>query len=50
MDGSMAALSERWFGVTPVAGSTIVTPTPGYGVPDMNGYQERDPAPSCTFG
>jgi polar amino acid transport system substrate-binding protein len=50
MDGSMAALSERWFGVTPVAGSTIVTPTPGYGVPDMNGYQESDHAPSCTFG
>ncbi len=50
MEGALAELSERWFGVTPVAGSTIVTPTPGYGVPGFTGYQESDHAPSCTFG
>lgn len=50
MDGSLAELSERWFGVTPADGSTIVTPTPGYGVPGFTGYQESNHAPSCTFG
>lgn len=49
-DGSMAALSEKWFGVTPTEGSTIVTPTPGYGVPGFPGYQEDAPERSCDFG
>lgn len=47
LDGSMAALSEKWFGVTPVAGTTIVTPTPGYGTPGFPGHVEDDHAPSC---
>ncbi|MFN4099994.1 MAG: transporter substrate-binding domain-containing protein [Pararhodobacter sp.] len=50
IDGSMAALSERWFGVAPVEGTTIVTPTPGYGVPGFTGYQESDHEASCSFG
>jgi polar amino acid transport system substrate-binding protein len=50
MEGALAELSERWFGVTPVEGTTIVTPTPGYGVPGFTGYQDSDHAPSCTFG
>lgn len=49
-DGTMAELSERWFGVTPTEGATIVTPTPGYGVPDLPGYQESDHDVSCSFG
>lgn len=49
-EGALAELSERWFGVTPAAGSTIVTPTPGYGVPGFTGYQDSDHTPSCTFG
>ncbi|WP_145104494.1 transporter substrate-binding domain-containing protein [Cereibacter sediminicola] len=49
IDGSLAALSEKWFGVTPAAGTTIVTPTPGFGVPDLPGYQEDDHEPSCDF-
>ncbi|MFD1911280.1 transporter substrate-binding domain-containing protein [Halodurantibacterium flavum] len=49
-DGSMAELSERWFGVTPPEGATIVTPTPGYGVPGFAGYQESAHEPSCSFG
>ncbi|MCM2477071.1 transporter substrate-binding domain-containing protein [Rhizobium sp. CG5] len=48
-DGSMAKLSEKWFGVTPVAGTTIVTPTKGYGVPGFDGYVEDDHAPSCAL-
>lgn len=48
-DGSMAKLSEKWFGVTPIAGTTIVTPTKGYGVPSFDGYVEDDHAPSCAL-
>lgn len=47
IDGTMAALSERWFGVGPAEGTTIVTPTAGYGVPGFAGYVENDHAPSC---
>lgn len=47
LDGSMAELSEKWFGVTPTEGTTIVTPTPGFGVPDLPGYTESDHEPSC---
>lgn len=47
IDGSMAALSEKWFGVTPAAGTTIVTPTPGFGVPGFEGYEESAHKPSC---
>ena len=41
-DGTIAKLSEKWFGVKPPAGSAAVTVFPGYGVPGMPGY---DPAP-----
>ena len=47
IDGSMAKLSEKWFGITPVAGTTIVTPTKGYGTPGFEGYAEDDHKPSC---
>lgn len=50
MEGELAALSERWFGVTPAEGTTITTPTPGYGVPGLPGYQEDDHEPTCDFG
>jgi polar amino acid transport system substrate-binding protein len=49
IDGSMAKLSEKWFGVTPAAGTTIVTPTKGYGVPGFDGYVDDDHAPSCAL-
>lgn len=48
-DGSMAALSEKWLGVTPVEGSTIVTPTPGYGTPGYAGYEDTAHEVSCSF-
>ncbi|MGA1832582.1 transporter substrate-binding domain-containing protein [Rhizobium wenxiniae] len=47
LDGSMAKLSEKWFGVTPVAGTTIVTPTKGFGTPGFDGYKEDDHQASC---
>jgi polar amino acid transport system substrate-binding protein len=47
LDGSMAKLSVKWFGVAPKEGTTIVTPTKGYGTPGFDGYQEDDHKPSC---
>ncbi|WP_419897908.1 transporter substrate-binding domain-containing protein [Roseomonas sp. USHLN139] len=41
-DGSLAALSEKWFGVKPAADDAENTPFPGYGVPGLPGY---DPTP-----
>ncbi|WP_353476482.1 transporter substrate-binding domain-containing protein (plasmid) [Salipiger sp. H15] len=48
-DGTMVALSEKWFGVTPTEGATIVTPTPGYGTPGFDGYVETAHEVSCDF-
>ncbi|WP_422071297.1 transporter substrate-binding domain-containing protein [Tranquillimonas rosea] len=48
-DGTMAELSEKWFGVTPEEGRTIVTPTPGYGTPDFEGYDDTEHEVSCEF-
>lgn len=48
-DGTMATLSEKWFGVTPDAGATIVTPTAGYGTPGFEGYDATEHEASCTF-
>lgn len=47
-DGSLAKLSEKWFGVPPAADDLERVVEPGYGVPGMPGY---DPAPhelNCT--
>src|ERR687887_1223392 len=38
LDGTIAILHEKWFGVKPAPGSAAVTIYPGYGVPDMPGY------------
>ncbi|MEM9783514.1 MAG: transporter substrate-binding domain-containing protein [Pseudomonadota bacterium] len=46
-DGTMAALSEKWFGVAPDAGSAAVTPVKGWGQPDFEGYVDDGHAPSC---
>lgn len=47
IDGTMAALSEKWFGTTPEEGSTAVTPRPGWGEPGNTGYVEDDHQPTC---
>jgi polar amino acid transport system substrate-binding protein len=41
-DGTIAKLAEKWFGRRPEADDLAVVVTPGYGVPDMPGY---DPTP-----
>ena len=41
-DGSIAKLSEKWFATSPAPDDLERTVTPGYGVPDMPGY---DPTP-----
>lgn len=46
-DGTMAKLYLKWFGIAPEPGSTPVTVTPGYGVPDMPGYDPTPHKPAC---
>jgi polar amino acid transport system substrate-binding protein len=41
-DGTIAKMSEKWFGKKPEADDLAVVITPGYGVPGMPGY---DPTP-----
>lgn len=47
LDGTIAGLHEKWFGVAPAAGSAAVTPVKGYGEPGYSGYTEDDHTPSC---
>ena len=47
-EGFIAKLHEKWFGVAPAAGSAAVTVFPGYGVPDMPGYDPTAHTPSCS--
>jgi polar amino acid transport system substrate-binding protein len=47
-DGTIAAMHERWFGIKPAPGSAAVTIFPGYGVPDMPGYDPTEHALSCS--
>ena len=48
LDGMIAKMHEKWFGVAPAAGSAAVTVFPGYGVPDMLGYDPTAHTPSCS--
>lgn len=48
MDGTMAKLSEKWFGVTPAPGSAAITVQPGYGEPGFEGYDPTEHTPSCS--
>ena len=47
LDGTIAALHEKWFGVKPKEGSAAVTVFAGYGVPDMPGYDPTAHTPTC---
>lgn len=46
-DGTIARLSEKWFGVKPAPGSAAVTVFPGYGVPGMAGYDATAHEAKC---
>jgi polar amino acid transport system substrate-binding protein len=47
LDGTIAKMHEKWFGASPPPGSAAVTVFPGYGVPDMPGYDPTAHTPAC---
>ncbi|MEM6847764.1 MAG: transporter substrate-binding domain-containing protein [Pseudomonadota bacterium] len=47
LDGTMAALSEKWFGVTPEEGSAAVTAQVGFGEPGKTGYIAEPHGQTC---
>jgi ABC-type amino acid transport substrate-binding protein len=47
MDGTMAKLYTKWFGIPPEPGSTPVTVFPGYGTPGVTGYDPTPHKPEC---
>jgi polar amino acid transport system substrate-binding protein len=47
LDNTIANMHEKWFGVAPEPGSAAVTVFPGYGVPDMPGYDPTMHTPAC---
>jgi polar amino acid transport system substrate-binding protein len=47
-DGTLAVMHEKWFSTKPAPGSAAATIYPGYGVPDMPGYDPAEHAPSCS--
>jgi polar amino acid transport system substrate-binding protein len=48
LDGTIAKMHEKWFGVKPAPGSAAVTVYPGYGVPEMAGYDPTPHTPQCN--
>src|SRR6266699_3103639 len=47
LDGTVAKMHKKWFGVEPQPGSAAVTVFPGYGVPNMQGYDPTEHTPKC---
>ncbi|MFE8118834.1 transporter substrate-binding domain-containing protein [Brenneria goodwinii] len=47
VDGTISRLAEKWFGLTPAAGSAAVTPMPGYGPPGLPGYEDTPHPLTC---
>lgn len=47
LDGTIAAMHEKWFGTKPAPGSAAVTVFPGYGVPGAAGYDPTEHTPDC---
>src|SRR6266446_1134871 len=47
-DGTLAKMHEKWFGTKPVPGSAAATIYPGYGVPDMPGYDASEHPATCS--
>ena len=48
LDGTIAKMHNKWFGVEPQPGSAAVTVFPGYGVPNMQGYDPSEHTPACS--
>jgi len=47
IDGTIAELHEKWFGLAPAEGSAAVTPVAGFGEPGYDGYVDDGHEPSC---
>ena len=47
IDGTIAGLHEKWFGVVPAPGSAAVTAVSGYGQPGYEGFLDNGHEPSC---
>lgn len=47
LDGTIARLHEKWFGIKPEPGSAAVTVFKGYGVPGTEGYDPTEHTPQC---
>lgn len=47
IDGTIAGLHEKWFGLPAAPGSAAVTPVAGYGEPGYDGYVDDGHEPSC---
>src|SRR3974390_2249520 len=47
-DGTLAKMHEKWFGTKPAPGSAAATVYPGYGVPDMPGYDATEHPAACS--
>jgi polar amino acid transport system substrate-binding protein len=47
LDGTVAKLHEKWFGLKPEPGSAAVTVYVGYGVPGMDGHDPTPHTPKC---
>jgi ABC-type amino acid transport substrate-binding protein len=48
MDGYIAKLHEKWFGIKPAADSWVHKVAPGHGVPGMDGYDPTPVTPKCS--
>jgi polar amino acid transport system substrate-binding protein len=48
LDGTIVKLSEKWFGGTPAPDDLERVVEPGYGVPDMPGYDPTPHTPHCS--
>lgn len=48
LDGTIAAMHEKWFGIAPEPGSAAVTVFEGYGVPGMAGHDPKAHEPECA--
>ena len=48
VDGTIAKLHQKWFGIAPAAGSAAVTPAAGHGVPGFAGYDGTPHQANCS--
>jgi len=48
LDNTIARMHTQWFAVAPEPGSAALTVFPGYGVPNMTGYDPTPHTPACS--